>query len=115
MVFVLSVFSCFHGLTSVALLPHTAEVPSKVLLVSSLSVFLSFEPPVMTIAPFPRGTEPHLRAEKDPPEREGLLLDSCARPCARAESGVVSDNNHGHGGDLSSRIIFPSAEDPSSS
>ena len=60
MLFVLSVFLWFYELTSLVLLPHTAEVTSKVLLVCSLSVLVRLKLPVITIPPFPRSTELNL-------------------------------------------------------
>lgn len=60
MLFVLSIFLCFHELASLVLLPHTAEVTSEVLRLCSLSVVLRLKLPVITIPPFPWGTEPNL-------------------------------------------------------
>lgn len=60
MLFVVSIFLCFHELNSLVLLPHTAEKNSKVLLVCSLNVLLKLKLPIINIPLFPWSTEPNV-------------------------------------------------------
>ena len=74
MLFVLSIFLCFHKLTSLVLFPHTAELTSKVLPVCSLTVLLRVKVPVISIPPFPRSKEPDLYSWENRKTFEGFVL-----------------------------------------